>query len=490
MRKIDQCMNSTKVRGGLKAILILLLLFFNKMVKSQSALDSIFMLNDTIKTMSLDEFYKIILTNHPVVQQASLLGEIAQQEIRLARGNFDPKLVSSFEHKEFQDKTYYSKLDAYLSFPTWFPVNPKIGYQRNTGDLLHNEDRIPGERQLYAGVSIPIGRGLFTDERRAAVKQAELFKNIAAADQIKIINKTLLDAAKHYWQWYHAYYQYRLSDRGVAIAEEIFKRIKLNATQGEAAAIDTVQAKITLQSRLVERQEALLAFQNTGIMISNYLWDEQGEPIQLDNTIAPVLTTNDQVWLQNELLEDLVERAKENHPELIKLSAKLNQLKVERLLARELLKPQLDLNYAALSQPSAPRNIDLLNDYKVGLDFSFPIFLRKERSKLALAKLKIENTQFQRNQSEREILSEINSTFNELRNTITIIAQQEEVVNLYNRLLTSELLNLENGESDLFKINIQQEKLIQSQSKLLKLMAELQKQKALLFWAAGVQGLK
>ena len=120
----------------------------------------------------------------------------------------------------------------------------------------------------------------------------------------------------------------------------------------------------------------------------------------------------------------------------------------------------------------------------------FPIFLRKERSKLALAKLKIENTQFQRNQSEREIVSEINSTFNELRNTITIIAQQEEVVNLYNRLLTSELLNLENGESDLFKINIQQEKLIQSQSKLLKLMAELQKQKALLFWAAGVQGLK
>ena len=278
-----------------------------------------------------------------------------------------------------------------------------------------------------------------------AVKQAELFKGIAAADKIKIINKTLLDAAQDYWQWYHAYYQYRLLHKGVAIAAEIFKRTRLNVAQGEAAAIDTVQAKITLQSRLVERQEALLAFQNTVIMASNYLWDQQMEPVQLSNALAPILTTHDQVWFQHELLEDLVKRARENHPELVKLSVKLSQLEVERLLAREFLKPQLDLNYAALSQPSANRQIDLFNDYKVGLDFSFPIFLRKERSKIALNKIKIESTQFQRSQSEREIVNGINSTFNELTNTLTIILQQEEVVNLYNRLLIAELLNLKIG---------------------------------------------
>jgi hypothetical protein len=56
-------------------------------------------------------------------------------------------------------------------------------------------------------------------------------------------------------------------------------------------------------------------------------------------------------------------------------------------------------------------------------------------------------------------------------------------------LLQAEILNLENGESDLFKINIQQEKLIQSQSKLLKLKAEYEKMKATLYWAAGVRNL-
>lgn len=482
-------MTSLPLRIWLRMVLITPVLLCYRPAEAQSAKDSIFILSDTTEVLSLDEFYKIILSNHPVVKQAGLLNEIAQQEIRLARGNFDPKLVSSFDHKEFEDKTYYSKFDAYLSFPTWFPLNPKIGYQQNTGDLLNSEDVIPGGKQLYAGVSVPIGRGLFTDERRIAVQQAELFKDIATADQIKIINKILLQAAKDYWQWYYAYYQYRLSNQGVGIAADIFSRIKVSLQQGEVAGNDTVQAKITMQSRRVERQEALLALQNTGITVSNYLWDLAGRPVQLGLSIAPVMSTQDQTFLRHDLLEDLVARAKENHPELVKLSVKLNQLELDRSLAREFLKPQLDLNYSILSQPSAPHRIDPLNDYKIGVDLSFPIFLRKERSKLALAKIKIDNTQYQRSQSEREITNEINATFNELRSTVTIIRQQQEVVDLYNRLLNAEILNLENGESDLFKINIQQEKLLQSQSKLLKLTSDLQKQKALLYWAAGIQNL-
>lgn len=63
------------------------------------------------------------------------------------------------------------------------------------------------------------------------------------------------------------------------------------------------------------------------------------------------------------------------------------------------------------------------------------------------------------------------------------------MVNLYDRLLEAEFLNLENGESDLFKLNIQQEKLIQSQTKLLKLKSEYEKLKAELYWAAGIRNL-
>ena len=413
---------------------------------------------------------------------------MAQQEVRLARGGFDPKLNLSIDRKDFQDKSYYDRLDGYVSFPTWFPVNPKIGIERNRGNFLNASETIPGERQLYAGVSVPIGRGLFTDERRTAVQQAQLFQTIAEAEQIKLINKILLEAAKDYWQWYQAYYNYRLLNQATSIASEIFRRVKLDESFGEAAVIDTIQAKITLQSRMVERQEALLQFQNSGITLSNYLWNEAGSPLQLSLGVAPVLNSNDLDLLDRQTLGSLTELAKDNHPELIKLRTKLSQLEVDNRLAREYLKPRLDLSYAVLSSPN-PVQIDLQNDYKFGLDFSIPVFLRKERSKLALTKLKINETQFAQDQTEREIINDINTTFNQIVNTNGIVNQLQDMVDLYDRILTAELLNLENGESDLFKINIQQEKLIQSQSKLLKVTAEYQKMKAKLYWAAGVQNL-
>jgi len=452
---------------------------------AQSSMDSVFMLPDSTVQLSLTDFYKIILRNHPVVKQAGLLSESAQQELRLARGSFDPKLEASYNSKEFKTP-YYEQFVSSLSIPTWIPVNPKVGFENQTGQRL-NESLTQGD-VWFAGVAVPLGRGLFTDERRTAIQQARLLQTMAEAEKIKVINKILLDAAKDYWQWFNAYYQYRLIERNVGIAVEIFRRTKLNADLGEAAVIDTVQAKIILQTRLVERQEALLDFQNTGIQLSNYLWDDKSEPLLLEPFTVPVSTVNDLEIIEDGKLTELVQQATTNHPELVKITVKQEQLEFERRLAAEFLKPRLDVNYFALT-PALESSPSLGDSYKFGVDFSIPIFLRKERSKLALSKLKIQNTQYERTQSQRNIINELNQTFNSLRNTQIIFQQQQEMVSLYERLLQAELLNLENGESDLFKINIQQEKLIQSQSKLLKLRAEYQKQKALLYWAAGVQNL-
>ncbi len=463
---------------------------------AQTAFDSLFILPDSVKAFSLENFYAAILEFHPIVRQTNLLPETARQEIRMARGAFDPKIETRLENKDFDGKNYYNKLYGAFSVPTWFPVDPKIGFERNTGSFLSDESELPdadNNRQLFAGVSLPLGRGLFTDERRAALQQAKLFAQMAEAEQIKLINKILLEAAKEYWQWYYAYYNYRLLNRNAAIAREIFRLVKLDADLGEASVIDTVQAKITMQERLVQQQEAFIQFLNTGIRISNYLWDTQGNPLDLQPNVAPVLVSDDGVLLGVQTLENLTEMARQNHPELRKLSVKLDQLEVDRRLAVEFLKPRLDLNYNFLNQPFSPQGdaqpFRIGENYKFGLDFSIPIFLRKERAKLTQTKIKILSTTYERNQAERDIVNQINATFNEIVNTNQIITQQTDMANNYDRILRAELVNLENGESDLFKINIQQEKLIQSQSKLLKLQAEYEKMKATIYWAAGVRNL-
>ncbi len=472
--------------------LFILLFAFPLTVSAQ--IDSLFLLDKNNQPFTLDAYYQVITTNHPIAQQINLLSEMAKQEIRMARGVFDPNIEFNYQKKDFNDTEYYTTVNGGLKLPTYFPVDPKIGVERNSGQYLNPERFISTEfdyQQFYAGISLPLGKGLFTDERRATLKKALLFTDLTEAEQVKQINKLLLEAAKDYWEWFNSYYQYRLMTRAITIADEIFYRTKINFSLGEAAAIDTVQAKIILQQRQIEKQEAYLSLSNTTIAISNFLWDSLGNPLVLNPSNVPILNANQFVLNENDLLE-LVEFARENHPELRKLSVKIKQGEIERKLAVEFLKPELNLSYTWLNQPFDPNwnaSFDIGEDYKFGLDFSFPILLRKERGKLSQTKLKLSTLQLERNFSERQIINEINQLYNQITNTALIIDQQSNMTTYYALLLRAELLNLENGESDLFKINIQQEKYLEAQKKLVKLLADYEKQKATLYWAAGKNGL-
>ncbi|MBZ0245873.1 MAG: TolC family protein [Cyclobacteriaceae bacterium] len=476
-------------------LVLLLIVVHSWSVAQKPAMeDALFVLPDSVKPFTVENFYSLILQNHPVAKQSALLTEVAQQEIRMARGNFDPKLEAQLLTKNYNDQEYYSIVNGSLKFPTVFPVDPVIGVERNSGSYLNPERYVGNEfnyQQFYAGISIPLGRGLITDDRRAALRQADLFKELTEAEQVKLINQLLLEAAKEYWQWYNAYYNYRLLNQSVAIAEEIFRRVSMNYEFGEASQIDTIQAKITWQQRIIEQKEAALEFQNSGIRLSTFLWDSLSNPLSLDMQWAPVRQPDP--WMMTPGgLEELTNQAKTNHPDLLKLNIKLQQLEVERKLATEYLKPKLNLNYYLLNQPFNPdwnTSLQLNEDYKLGVDFSIPVFLRKERSKLAQTKLKVTNTQYDRSLTERQIINDLNSTYNQLVNILSIVNQQREMIANYERLLNAEMLNLQQGESDLFKINVQQEKLIQSQTKWLKLLSDFEKQKAYLYWAAGTRHL-
>ncbi len=129
------------------------------------------------------------------------------------------------------------------------------------------------------------------------------------------------------------------------------------------------------------------------------------------------------------------------------------------------------------------------DNYKMGIDFSFPIFLRKERAKIAQTKIKIQDNNFEQDFAIRTIINAINGQYNAAVTTANILGQQQEMVNNYQLILQAERLNLANGESDLFKLNIQMDKLIESQSKLIKLQSSYQNDVATLYWAAGIANL-
>ena len=127
-----------------------------------------------------------------------------------------------------------------------------------------------------------------------------------------------------------------------------------------------------------------------------------------------------------------------------------------------MLLPKLDIGYYYLSEPSYFDNYRL-EDYKIGLNFSFPIFLRKERGTLNLAKLKLQDSQLDLNLERLQLDNKVKAgrvEINTLQNQITIT---NTLVEDYFKMLQSEERLFSFGESSLFLINSRENSLITSQ---------------------------
>ncbi|WP_370696946.1 TolC family protein [Fibrella musci] len=448
------------------------------------------------------EFFGAVMQYHPLVRQAALFPEEARADIMQARGAFDPKLSATYDRKQFGPQTngdplssvYYNKWGSELSVPIApLGTDVKVTYDRAFGAKLNPEATTPATGLLGVGVNVPIGQTLLIDARRNALRQARLGVNLADADRLKNINKTLFDAAKAYWEWYLSYRSYRLIDEGLQLADVRFQGTRLRALVGEVATIDTTEALITLQDRLVQRQQAEVDLQNARLRLSAFLWAANEQPVDLPaNVIPQTAPTN---ALANETVQNLLDQALRQHPELLKLTAKTEQLRFEERFRRALIQPQVNLSAALLSQTPTllGTSVDRLptyyafgpENYKIGLDVVFPLFLRKERGKLKQVQLKGQQLVLERQQTERDIQNDILAARNELQTLARQVTVQEQTFINQRRLVQAEQQKFSLGESSLFLVNSRESKLIDLGVKLEELRTKYQKALANLWYVAG-----
>ncbi|MCY7353152.1 MAG: TolC family protein [Cytophagaceae bacterium] len=448
-------------------------------------------------TFTAADFYQVVTQHHPLVRQAALLNLEAQQEVRQARGAFDPKLFSTYDRKEFSQNLYYDKWQSGVLVPI-LPggIDVKLTYDRNRGEFINPEERVPSSGLAALGVRIPVGRGLLIDARRNALRQAQLALNLADADRLKLINKTLYDAAKTYWEWYLTYQQNRLIQEGYQLADTRYRAVRQRAFLGDAAAIDTTEALITAQDRLVQLRQAAVELLNARLRLTAFLWNSDTssgtpQPVDLPATVVPQVSPAEQA--DESIRQDLLNQAAGQHPDLLKLIAKGQQLAVEERFQRSLLQPQISLNATLLSRTPLPGvgynwssyYAFRADNHKIGLDLSFPLFLRKERGKLRQVQIKTQGVELERQQAGRDIVNDVQTAWNELKALEGQIEVQQQTVANQRTLLRAEQQKFDLGESSLFLVNSRETKLIDLQLKLEELRTKYQKSIAALWYAAG-----
>jgi outer membrane protein TolC len=451
---------------------------------------------DTGKVFSLEELQLMVFRYHPVIRQAALLSEAAKANVLQSLGYFDPALKAGYSRKLFGDTEYYNKWSSELKIPLWLAgADLKVGYDRNIGTYVNPESRTSGDGLTAIGLSVPLGQGLLIDARRNTLRQSRIMVQYAEADQLKQINSAWYGMVKDYWNWYYSYQQFALVKEGVELAERRFRALSVQTQMGDKPGIDSVEAYITVQERIIQREKAVIELQNARLLLSNHIWSEEGNPLELPSDAIPQIVSDAAPRLEPSVLNTLVGQAADQHPDLLKLRTKAEQLSLERRYRQEMLKPKLNVTGNLISgrtgfNTDIPAYYDFnWSNYKVGVEFAFPLFLRAERGKLREVKIKQQELNLDLKQSGREIRNNILASYNDLSAYAAQLAVQIKSIENQQILVSGENQKFSLGESTLFLINSRESKLIDMKVKQESMISGYNKTLAELYYKAGTRQL-
>lgn len=249
-------------------------------------------------------------------------------------------------------------------------------------------------------------------------------------------------------------------------AKQRLAGIEALANSGEKASVDTIEAAIFYQNRFLDFQSAQIYNQKAINEMSSFNWQSNSPSPVTENYSA----TDSLELYFNKAKMFLAERLYQNvpsNPILSKYSSLQKVLEIDNRLKKEMIKPNLNVKYNLLSNNANSLSPGFSNNnYKFGLNLSFPLFLRNPTNEYRLAKIYSQNNHL-------ELINktnELNFKINALKKTIGILAEQlqnAERTSKYSKLLVeAEKLKFFNGESTLFMLNTRESKWLESEIKL------------------------
>jgi outer membrane protein TolC len=413
--------------------------------------------------LSYNEFLGYVKKFHPLVKKANLELNMAQANLMMTRGAFDPKFEVDFSEKQFKSKDYYSKLNGSFKIPTWYGIEIKAGLDSNDGLYLNPENSTSNQALTAIGITVPLGQGLFINQRMADLKKAKIQYNLSQAEIKLQATAVLYDASLAYFNWKKNFTEVKLYEKYNKQADSRYTAIKKLIELGDKPAIDSIEAGIVVKNRALNLLDSQLKLTKAKLELSNFIWLENTIPVEISDNLIPeetLLVTIEETLKTNQF--STPEKTLDNHPKINALENKIEILTIDKKLKANLLLPKIDLSYSYLSEPRYFDNYQFDN-YKVGINFYYPLLLRKERGSLKLAKFKLQDAQYSLDLEKVQLKNKINSYQAEIQS----IKSQKKIINSLVKdnilMLNSEERLFSFGESSIFLINTRENNLVSAQ---------------------------
>jgi outer membrane protein TolC len=424
--------------------------------------------------LAYNVFMQQLQAYHPMSQKADLLVTSAKAGVLEAKGGFDPVLGFKKSNKNFNGTSYYDKDMASIAVPLPFGSDVVMGAERAAGSYL-NPEVTPGTIS-YIGIDLPILKGLWIDERRAALQKARL--NLDQSEQARLLafNELAANAALAYWSWKEAYHLYRLTENTLQLAQQRMNLLRTLQANGDRSEGDTIEVFVQVNQLLLQRDEQYTRYLNATINLTAFVWDEALYDALVNKVYLP--PTN-QWGLADEttILGWLMENSNiETLPALRWYDSKLAMLQVDKRYKQQALLPELKLSTRLQSNNiytfTGLDRFYFTENYNLGIQFKMPLLFREGRGGWQQAQIKILDTGLDRDVKRREISNKRTALLNEYNLLSNQLMNVSALINAQQRLYKLELSKFTLGESSVFLVNSREQKLLELKAKEIELNAK------------------
>jgi outer membrane protein TolC len=418
------------------------------------------------EVLTLSQYLENIQDFHPLVKVVDNQSEIAKQLLRSAKGSFDPKVSADWNLKDYKNKEYFDIRSAKIKVPTTLGLNFVGKYEQNAGLFLNEQNTVPDQGLLGAGIEVPLIRGMFTDGNRQKLREARVKRDWQVVINDSTLNAIYYNAIFDYVQWAASYKNVKVAEELISIRSQRFQNVQKNYEGGFNSPMDTLDAFSQLQSAQKSQLEALNKFIKNRYVVANHIWN----PSVVSNLENLVPDEFDALIKELELFSSKKFNL-EDHNFVQAYQYKWKAYETEYQYWKEMVKPQLDLGVMSLSGPAT--GLDAINtfsasNYLIGMKLELPLNIRKAHGKMKALNLKMQNTMLKREMKQKEVMNKWLALTGMVNNQ-----EQQYILMTSNADNLKKIRNLEEkrftlGESSLFKLNGREDKMFEAQAKQIK----------------------
>ncbi len=407
-------------------------------------------------TLAYEDVVLAAIARHPEVRAALETRGAAEAKVLGARGGFDPVLAakaSLYPVGGYRSYAVGTELRQYT--PVW-GIMGYVGYRIGVGDfpVYRMEDQTLDRGEVRAGLRIPVVRDGPIDERRAALRKAEIALARAECEVRGQVLATARDATRAYWRWVVAEAKRRVAVEILSMARRRQEQIERGIALGARADIEAVDNRQFVADRRARLADAERRFRNAAADLRYVLTgtdlrvpDRPGPPPWLDRP-PPTPPSAD--------IEGDLARALAMRPDVCTYLRDRDLARVDLRLARNRLAPKLyaDLGVSDDFGAGDPK-LDP-TELAVGVYFEMPLLLRKARGERRAAERKLAAAEAKLAAIEAKVRADLEKRHSDAVGGYERIVEQDRRRRAARRVMEAERSRFERGASDLVVVNLRE----------------------------------